>query len=86
MGLALVAMAAAAWGLLPPAAGALLQEAIDVVTIGLALTALLPGKDGRQGRGPRRAEDAAQVSPERATCPEGLEQFRAAADGLAWPR
>lgn len=42
MGLSLVAMAAASAGLLPPAAGAVLQEAIDVLAIGLALRAVLP--------------------------------------------
>lgn len=44
MGLSLVAMAAAAVGLLPPAAGAVLQEGIDVLAIGLALRAVLPGR------------------------------------------
>jgi len=38
--MSLVAMAAAAAGLLPPAAGALLQEAIDVAVILNALRAL----------------------------------------------
>ena len=47
MGLSLVAMAAAAVGLLPPVAGALLQEAIDVAAIGNALRVLrvpIPGR------------------------------------------
>ncbi|HEY3546691.1 MAG TPA: heavy metal translocating P-type ATPase, partial [Propionicimonas sp.] len=44
MGLSLIAMLAAAAGLLPPAAGAALQEVIDVLAIGLALRAVLPGK------------------------------------------
>lgn len=44
MGLSLVAMGAAAVGLLPPAAGAVLQEGIDVLAIGLALRAVLPGR------------------------------------------
>jgi heavy metal translocating P-type ATPase len=39
MGLSLVAMGMAAWGLLLPAAGALLQEAIDVAAIANALRA-----------------------------------------------
>jgi len=42
MGLSLLAMIAAAFGLLPPAAGALLQEVIDVAAIGSALRVLLP--------------------------------------------
>ncbi|MCD6638805.1 MAG: heavy metal translocating P-type ATPase [Nocardioides sp.] len=44
MGLSLVAMVAAALGLLPPAVGALLQEVIDVLAIALALRAVLPGR------------------------------------------
>ncbi|MGV8850210.1 MAG: heavy metal translocating P-type ATPase, partial [Propionibacteriaceae bacterium] len=44
MGLSLVAMVAAALGMLPPAAGAVIQEVIDVLAIGIALLALLPGK------------------------------------------
>jgi heavy metal translocating P-type ATPase len=44
MGLSLVAMLAAAAGFLPPAVGALLQEGIDVLAIGLALRAVLPGR------------------------------------------
>ena len=43
MGLSLVAMGVAAFGLLPPAAGALLQEAIDLAVIGNALRALREG-------------------------------------------
>jgi hypothetical protein len=41
MGLSLVAMVAAALGLLPPAAGALVQEVIDVLAIAVALRAVL---------------------------------------------
>jgi heavy metal translocating P-type ATPase len=41
MGLSLVAMVAAALGLLPPAVGALVQEVIDVLAIGIALRAVL---------------------------------------------
>jgi soluble P-type ATPase len=44
MGLSLLAMVAAAGGALPPAAGAVLQEGIDVLAIGLALRAVLPGR------------------------------------------
>jgi cation transport ATPase len=40
MGLSLVAMAAAALGYIPPVAGALLQEGIDVAVILNALRAL----------------------------------------------
>ncbi len=44
MGLSLVAMVAAAVGLLPPAIGAVTQEVIDILAIGIALRAVLPGK------------------------------------------
>ena len=44
MGLSLVAMVAAAAGLLAPAVGAALQEVIDVLAIGVALRAVLPGR------------------------------------------
>jgi len=44
MGLAVVAMAVAAFGLLPPVAGAFTQEGIDVAVILNALRALRPGR------------------------------------------
>lgn len=47
MALSLLAMVAALFGLLPPAAGALLQEAIDVLVILNALRALLPARGAR---------------------------------------
>jgi cation transport ATPase len=43
MGLSLAAMIVAAFGYLPPLAGALFQEAIDVAVILNALRALTPG-------------------------------------------
>ncbi|HEV3076822.1 MAG TPA: heavy metal translocating P-type ATPase [Thermoanaerobaculia bacterium] len=46
MGLSLVAMLIAAAGYLPPVAGALLQEAIDVAVILNALRALAAGREG----------------------------------------
>jgi len=49
MGLSLAAMIVAACGYLPPLAGALFQEAIDVAVILNALRALGPG-DARLGR------------------------------------
>jgi heavy metal translocating P-type ATPase len=45
MGLSIVAMGFAAAGVLPPLAGALVQEGIDVAAILFALTALRPGRD-----------------------------------------
>ncbi|MEO6822854.1 MAG: HAD-IC family P-type ATPase, partial [Candidatus Nanopelagicales bacterium] len=47
MGLSLVAMAAAAVGWLPPAVGALVQEAIDLAVILNALRAITPGRSVR---------------------------------------
>lgn len=44
MGLSLIAMVAAAAGLLSPPVGAVLQEGIDVASILIALTALLPAR------------------------------------------
>ncbi len=44
MGLSLAAMLIASLGLLPPAAGAIVQEVIDVLAIAIALRAVLPGK------------------------------------------
>ena len=50
MGLSFVAMAAAALGYLPPLAGAVLQEVIDVLVIANALRALRAGGPvGAQG-------------------------------------
>ena len=57
MGLSLAAMLVAAFGLLPPVAGAVLQEAIDVAVILNALRAL--------GRGERRAPTLAGEVSER---------------------
>jgi P-type E1-E2 ATPase len=55
MGLSLAAMLVAATGRLPPLAGALFQEAIDVAVILNALRALGPGRGrpGARGRGSR---------------------------------
>ena len=52
MALSLAAMIAAAAGLLPPVAGALLQEAIDVAVILNALRALGGGRSLPQGVAP----------------------------------
>jgi soluble P-type ATPase len=83
MGLSLVAMIAAALGLLPPAAGAVLQEVIDVLAIGIALRAVLPGKvhtivmpdvDIATARGLKIEHDAVLAV---------VEQIRAVADTLS---
>jgi P-type E1-E2 ATPase len=46
IGLSIIAMGFAAAGLLPPVAGALVQEAIDVAVILNAIRAATPGNDG----------------------------------------
>ncbi|MGB7818101.1 MAG: heavy metal translocating P-type ATPase [Ornithinibacter sp.] len=83
MGLSGVAMVAAAAGLLPPAAGAVLQEGIDVLAIALALRAVLPGRvhsltlpDEDVALAQRLRADHDAVLPE-------VEQIRAVADGLS---
>ncbi len=50
MGLSAVAMAVAALGFLPPLAGALVQEGIDIAAILYALSALRPGREERVTR------------------------------------
>ena len=74
MGLSLVAMVAAAVGLLPPAAGAVLQEVIDVLAIGIALRAVLPGAvhtiampaDGHRHRAPAAGRARRHAAADRA--------------------
>jgi heavy metal translocating P-type ATPase len=82
MGLSLAAMLVAAAGLLPPAAGALLQEVIDVLAIGIALRGVLPG---RVHTIPMRDEDIAaarQLRAEHDAVLDVVEQIRVVADGL----
>ncbi|MGO4599459.1 heavy metal translocating P-type ATPase [Terrabacter sp. 2RAF25] len=82
MGLSLVAMVAAAAGLLPPAAGAVLQEGIDVLAIGIALRALLPT---RLHSVPMSADDIATARRLREgheVAIAAVEQIRTVADAL----
>jgi len=82
MAMSLVAMGAAAAGLLPAVWGALLQEAIDVAVILNALRALRP--PASQVR--MAADDVAltrRFSREHVTIWADIEQLRAAADALA---
>jgi len=83
MGLSLVAMVAAALGLLPPAAGAVTQEVIDVLAIAIALRAVLPGAahtvamsaaDVQTARSLRREHDAVLAT---------VERIRSVADALS---
>jgi soluble P-type ATPase len=81
MGLSLVAMVAAAFGLLPPALGALLQEAIDVAVILNALRVAFehPAHVRLEG------DDAAlglRFSGEHEALRRGMETIRQAADAL----
>jgi hypothetical protein len=86
MVLSLAAMVAAAAGYLPPAAGAVLQELIDVLAIGLALravlpaavhTVIMPASDVAQARLLKTQHDATRGV---------VEQIRAVADGLSTER
>jgi heavy metal translocating P-type ATPase len=83
MALSGFAMIAAALGYLPPLAGALVQEAIDVAAILFALTALKPG---REDAAPVAVADAAGLA-ERVGEHERLRalaaELRAAADGIS---
>ena len=71
MGLSLAAMLVAAAGYLPPVAGALLQEAIDVAVIVNALRALAPGREGKRRRARRHAGGAAAAAAENTLAPTG---------------
>ncbi|GDY33808.1 heavy metal translocating P-type ATPase [Gandjariella thermophila] len=81
MGLSLLAMGAAAAGWLPPAAGALVQEAIDVVVILSALRALLRGR--RSQVPPHAAELIHRFTAEHADLLPARGAVRAAADALS---
>ena len=80
MGLSLAAMAVAALGWLPPLAGALLQELIDVAAIANALRALRPGR--LVIRGLLAPEHARRLRDEHAQLEQVLESLRAVAEGL----
>ncbi len=83
MGLSLVAMGVAAAGLLPPAAGAVVQEVIDVLAIGIALRAVLPGKVHSIAMSPADVAAAQQLKTEHDSVSGIVEQIRAVADGLS---
>jgi len=82
MGMSLVAMAVAALSLLPPAAGAVLQEAIDVAAIGIALTALLPVRAHTVRMPPTDVDTARRLHTEHRAIGPLVEQVRAVADAL----
>ncbi len=82
MGLSLAAMGVAALGLLPPAAGALLQEVIDVVAIVSALRAVLPGPRHTVRMAVADAELAERLWAEHEATRPIVEQLRTVADAL----
>lgn len=85
MGLSLVAMGCAAVGYVPPVAGAILQEGIDLLAIASSLRALLPGRQEwgrpqrRQALPPALAE---RLYAEHRRLGPGLERLRNLADQL----
>jgi hemerythrin-like domain-containing protein len=83
MGLSLVAMVAAAVGLLPPAVGAVIQEVIDVMAIGIALRAVLPGKVHTIAMSAADAAVARALKVEHDAVLAVVEQIRAVADTLS---
>ncbi|WP_062133534.1 heavy metal translocating P-type ATPase [Demequina aestuarii] len=86
MGLSLVAMVVAALGYLPPTAGALLQEVIDVLAIAIALRAVLPGRTHTVTMPALDIETARQLRAEHDATLAVVEQIRAVADALTSER
>ncbi|CAN7358099.1 heavy metal translocating P-type ATPase [Cupriavidus necator] len=85
MGLSFVAMAVAAFGYLPPLAGAMLQEVIDVLVIANALRALRADPSVPAER--LSTADAERLNQEHAALAPLMEQIRSLADRLpAMPR
>jgi heavy metal translocating P-type ATPase len=85
MGLSAAAMIVAAAGYLPPVAGALLQEGIDVAAIAIALTALLPGPSHTVTLTPTDVATARRLHAEHRDVLSLVEQVRTVADGLDQP-
>ncbi|QIM20876.1 heavy metal translocating P-type ATPase [Phycicoccus sp. HDW14] len=83
MGLSAVAMVVAAAGYLPPAPGAVLQEGIDVLAIGLALRAVLPGRVHTLTMAPEDVALALRLREQHDAVLSEVEQIRAVADGLS---
>jgi heavy metal translocating P-type ATPase len=83
MGLSLVAMVAAAMGFLPPAAGAVLQEVIDVLAIGIALRAVIPGEVHTIAMAPADVATALRLRAEHDAVLPLIEKIRSVADGLS---
>jgi heavy metal translocating P-type ATPase len=83
MGLSLAAMTAAAAGQLPPAVGAVLQEGIDVLAIGIALQAVLPGKVHTVTVDASDLAHARRLKVQHDATLAVVEQIRTVADGLS---
>lgn len=83
MGLSLIAMVAAAVGLLAPAPGAVLQEVIDVMAIGIALRAVLPGKAHSSSMTPADLATVRELKMEHDSLGALVEKIRAVADELS---
>ncbi|MFF0209334.1 heavy metal translocating P-type ATPase [Streptomyces althioticus] len=81
--LSLAAMAVAAFGLLPPAVGALLQEGIDVAVILNALRALSGGPAARPALTPAAEALVRRFAAEHDDLQDVLESVRDAADRLS---
>ncbi len=83
MGLSVVAMGLAAAGLLVPAAGAILQEAIDVLSIAIALRAVLPGRERPHPMTEADIATATTLRAEHDAVQPVVELVRTVADGLS---
>jgi len=83
MGLSFVAMVFAALGFLPPAVGAIVQEVIDVLAIGIALRAVLPGAVHSIAMAPADVATALRLRAEHDAVLPLIEQIRSVADALS---
>jgi heavy metal translocating P-type ATPase len=83
MGLSLVAMGFAAFGLLPPAAGAVVQEVIDVLAIGIALRGVLPAAAHSIEMAPADVATALRLRAEHDAVLPLIERIRSSADALS---
>lgn len=83
MGLSLIAMVAAALGHLPPAAGAVLQEVIDLLAIALALRAVLPGRTHTIAMSPEDVSLGHELLAQHQASLTVVEEIRTVADRLS---
>jgi soluble P-type ATPase len=83
MGLSLVAMVVASLGFLPPAAGAVVQEIIDVLAIGIALRGVLPGKVHTIAMTRADVATALRLRAEHDAVLPLIEKIRSSADALS---